>query len=248
MPVCASRRSVARDLDAANGVRAKRSLADEGLVTRVDDAETFVDMTEVPHLQLEGFLGSELLRELCGAASQAVARHGPEPPVPPPPSDDPRADHGSTGFEVDLGQAWEQVAERIRAVAPVVRQELGLAHFVLDRVHGLLTVHRPDGTFHSAPFGEHSPRTRRIEFVYTFAPDPDAFTGGVLRLYRTEDHEGFVRATDDATDLAPVDDAIAFFPSDAHHDISRIRPVDERPAIRFTLSGWLSGDPWRRPA
>jgi hypothetical protein len=198
-------------------------------------------------LIVDDFLPVSQHRALLDAVEQIVTAVGPEPPMPSP---GPAADRGSTGFEADLHEQWAGIAEQLASLAAAVRRHLELPHFRLSGIGYQLTVHRDDAMFHTPPMGAPAAGTRRVEFTYTFAPDPGAFTGGALRLYETIDKDGFPAAGERFEAIEPTDNRIVFFPSDRHHEVGTMRPTSDGGATRYTLDGWFCGDPIqaRRPA
>jgi len=143
---------------------------------------------------------------------------------------------------VDLGPTWLVLDQLLRNLAGYLRRELGIDHFVLDAIDHRVTVHdgslvRMDGWAGRAARG-----TPRIDFVYVLEPPDAVWEGGTLRLYDTVDAEGLDRAADTFTEIELSDNTLVCFPSDRHHDATRLVPTAAGSARRFVIAGSLVGD------
>jgi hypothetical protein len=150
--------------------------------------------------------------------------------------------------EVCLGEPWKPLEAVVHDMAALVRRELGLPHFVLEAAPHHITVHTPDGAIHSSEVSETTRATRRVEFFYAVDARPELFTGGSVRLFDTVLRDGVPRAAETYAELPRGDNTLLFFPSEWHHEISRIRAVDGSAvdggqAFLCSISGWLAGDP-----
>ncbi|MFK7918851.1 MAG: 2OG-Fe(II) oxygenase [Ilumatobacter sp.] len=136
--------------------------------------------------------------------------------------------------------------DRLRAMLPHARLEIGVARFRLGTLEHQITAHH-DGDF----FSPHSDiglawqdsSSRRVSFVYYFHEQPRRFDGGELRLFdHLSNTEGQLEAAESFTTIEPADNSIVFFPSDALHEVRPVSvpgPADEPGATRFTLTGWF---------
>ena len=142
-------------------------------------------------------------------------------------------------------EVFELFDDKLRALLPHVRREIGVAHFAAGKMERQITAHG-DGDF----FGLHNDvgdrwaesASRRVSFVYYFHEHPRTFDGGELRLYDTRHDDGRVKAATTFQTVEPNDNSIVFFPSHTFHEV---RPVvvegdPESPgAKRFTVNGWF---------
>ncbi|HXJ77691.1 MAG TPA: 2OG-Fe(II) oxygenase [Candidatus Methylomirabilis sp.] len=147
-----------------------------------------------------------------------------------------------------LEEVWDMFDQRLRAMLPAVRRELGLPWFPLGVVERQLTAHGRDGFF--APHvdtGHPVVANRRISCVYYFHPSPRRFTGGDLKLYDTWNMPSGTTPAATFTKLVPVDNSIVFFPSDTCHEVCPVHPeTDSFADSRFAVTIWFrEGD---RPA
>jgi len=72
-------------------------------------------------------------------------------------------------------------------------------------------------------------------FIYTFADQRGASTGGHLRLFDEVEHDGSTQAGATSTEFAPEDNSIVFFPADCHYDVTRTQ------GRRFSITGMVLG-------
>ena len=138
-------------------------------------------------------------------------------------------------------ELWSLFEGRLRAMLPVVRQQLGIPWFPLDKVERQLTAHGRGGFFvPHVDTGDAQVFGRRISCVYYFHSTPKRFSGGQLKLYDTWVTPTGTTGAGTYTTLEPLDNSIVFFPSDAFHEVC---PVDtETDAFansRFTVTIWF---------
>jgi Rps23 Pro-64 3,4-dihydroxylase Tpa1-like proline 4-hydroxylase len=140
-----------------------------------------------------------------------------------------------------LQELWELFDQRLRGILPAVRAELGMPWFRLGEVERQLTAHGSGGFF--APHvdtGHPIAASRRISCVYYFHASPRRFEGGELRLYDTWYTPTGSTAAGTYTTLAPLDNSVVFFPSDAFHEVCPVRcETDPFGASRFTITVWF---------
>jgi hypothetical protein len=140
-----------------------------------------------------------------------------------------------------LEEVWEMFERRLARILSAVRRELGIPWFSVGKVERQLTVHGSGGFFvPHVDTGSAVVATRRISGVYYFHETPRRFTGGELKLYDTwVTPSGTTGATTHAT-LAPADNSIVFFPSDAFHEVCPVHPEsDAFGDSRFTVTIWF---------
>jgi hypothetical protein len=126
-----------------------------------------------------------------------------------------------------FGPAFTAFADRLHALTPVVRSELGLEHFVVGGVTATLSRHRSRERS-DLRVAEEPPGRPRLGFVYTFGSSGDAGTGGTLRLL-----------DDDWSEVEPADDTLVVFPADRHHEVTAWRAPAG--AVRYSITGHITG-------
>jgi len=140
-----------------------------------------------------------------------------------------------------LEEVWDMFDRRLRAVLPFVRQQLGIAWFPLGRVERQLTAHGSGGFFvPHVDTGHPVVADRRVSCVYYFHPTPRRFEGGELKLYDTWVTPTGSTGAATYTTLAPVDNSVVFFPSDAFHEVCPVHPeTDAFGDSRFAITTWF---------
>ncbi|MBV9279042.1 MAG: 2OG-Fe(II) oxygenase [Chloroflexi bacterium] len=140
-----------------------------------------------------------------------------------------------------LEEVWDMFDARLRAILPAVRQELGVPWFPLGDIERQLTAHGSGGFF--APHvddGHPVAASRRVSCVYYFYASPRRFTGGELKLYDTWVTPTGSTGAPTFTELAPIDNSVVFFPSDAFHEVSPVRSETEAFGdSRFAVTIWF---------
>jgi predicted 2-oxoglutarate/Fe(II)-dependent dioxygenase YbiX len=140
-----------------------------------------------------------------------------------------------------LEQVWPLFEQRVRALLPYVRQQLQMPWFAVGEVERQLTAHASGGFFvPHVDTGHPIAASRRISCVYYFNRSPRRFTGGELRLYDTWITPDGTTGAATSTTLAPLDNSLVFFPSDAFHEVC---PVETETTdfgdSRFTITMWF---------
>ncbi len=145
-----------------------------------------------------------------------------------------------------LEEIWPMFDERLRAMLPYVRQELGLAWFPLGEVERQLTAHGRGGFFvPHVDTGHPIAATRRVSCVYYFHRTPRPFSGGELRLYDSWITPSGSTGAATCTTLTPLDNSIVMFPSNAFHEVRPVLPeTDNFGDSRFTVTIWLREGAW----
>jgi Rps23 Pro-64 3,4-dihydroxylase Tpa1-like proline 4-hydroxylase len=140
-----------------------------------------------------------------------------------------------------LEEVWDMFDGRLRAILPFVRQQLGITWFPLGRVERQLTAHGSGGFFvPHVDTGHPVVANRRISCVYYFHPSSRRFTGGELKLYDTWVTPTGSTGAGTYTALAPVDNSVVFFPSDAFHEVCPVHPeTDAFGDSRFAITIWF---------
>jgi SM-20-related protein len=135
----------------------------------------------------------------------------------------------------------ELFRQKIAALAPTLTQRFGIAPFPIADVECQMTAHN-DGNYFKLHNDNGSPdtATRALTYVYYFFNEPQAFSGGALRLYNSRIENGAYQQGAHAADVPPRNNSILFFPSYCHHEVLPVlcpsrRFVDSR----FTVNGWV---------
>jgi len=115
---------------------------------------------------------------------------------------------------------------RLRAILPSVRQELGISWFPLGKIeHGLTVLSRTDlYEPNTKTSGASVVASGRVCCVYYFFASPRRFTGGELKLYDSWVMDAARSTAPSCTTLVPGDNSVVFFPYDASHKVSLVRP------------------------
>ena len=194
-------------------------------------------------LQMEDFLSAEEYETLLELVTERLARMAPST-VQHPEGEMNAYDESyrRSRVDMDLEDIWPFFEERLLALLPHVRRELGVARFEVGSVERQLTVHG-DGDFFSQHTDENNPGTnqsRAVTFVFYFNLEPREFEGGALRLYDTEDRAGVAHPVETYTEIEPLANSIVFFPSSASHEVMSVSSDAEGPTgLRFTVNGWF---------
>lgn len=141
-----------------------------------------------------------------------------------------------------LEELWDLFEEPLRAMLPVVRQQLGIPWFHLGRIERQLTAHGQGGFFgpHADTGNDPLVSGRRISCVYYFHKLPKPFNGGELKLYDTWVTPNGSTGAGTYTELEPVYNSLVFFPSDALHEVSPVySQTDAFADSRFTVTIWF---------
>ena len=130
---------------------------------------------------------------------------------------------------------------RLRAMLPVVRQQLGIPWFQLGQVERQLTAHGRGGFFvPHVDTGDARVYGRRISCVYYFHQIPKRFSGGELKLYDMWSTPTGSTGAGTYTTFEPLDNSLVFFPSDAFHEVCPVYPeTDAFADSRFTVTIWF---------
>jgi Rps23 Pro-64 3,4-dihydroxylase Tpa1-like proline 4-hydroxylase len=142
----------------------------------------------------------------------------------------------------DVEEIWPFFAERLTALLPHVRKELGVLWFPLRSIERQLTS-SGDGDFFRTHIdsGTESVAGRILTYVYYFNTEPRGYTGGALRLYDGIIRDnGFLDRGSTYVDLEPRNNSIVFFPSCLHHEVRPVQATGEGIAgRRLTINGWF---------
>jgi SM-20-related protein len=131
------------------------------------------------------------------------------------------------------------MAERLRFYFPRILAALKIPPFVIKQFEVQLTASN-DGEFFRMHNDNSTQVGRAITFVLFFFAEPQAFSGGTLRLYDTRSVNGQLTATRSFVEITPRQNMIVFFPSHFLHEVTTISCPDRTfGSSRFTLNGWI---------
>jgi Rps23 Pro-64 3,4-dihydroxylase Tpa1-like proline 4-hydroxylase len=140
-----------------------------------------------------------------------------------------------------LGDLKKPLKEKVLAVLPQMLTELGVRQFQPSNVELELIAHG-DGAFYKphvdTSMDNEADRTQRvISGVYYFHAQPQAYTGGELRLFGV----GVEDARDGQfVDIVPENNMLLMFPSWARHEVRRVSCPSRRFAdSRFAINCWI---------
>lgn len=218
------------------------------------------DAGAVPHLVLRDFLTVEehaTLREFVHEDAQFSAAMVTDPGAFSGNAD---PNYRSASVADPNDRVSDLFIDKLTALLPHLRRELGVDHFVLGDLERQITSHG-DGDFfapHTDLGDMRQPSgSRRVSFVYYFHERPKAFTGGELVLHH-EPEEPFDDEPDaggeqvdppassspaqaGTTVIEPIDNSIVFFPSWALHEVTPVEAeAEDAGAVRYTFNGWFN--------
>ncbi|MDC0834816.1 hydroxylase [Leptolyngbya valderiana BDU 20041] len=136
---------------------------------------------------------------------------------------------------------YHLLKQRILQVLPEVLTQLDRAPFRIAELEMQLTAHN-DGGYYKVHNDSGSPETatRQLTYVYYFHRCPKPYSGGELRLYKTDLASGRVVDSDCFTTLEPQNNSIVFFDSRCQHEVMPVRCSSKHfEDSRFTFNGWL---------
>lgn len=199
--------------------------------------------TSPAFLQMDSFLDDEEYEALLKMVGERLDRMAP--------SSVSRPEDGEAAYDeayrrsrvaMDLDDIWPLFEDRLMALLPHVRREVGFPYFELGSVERQMTAHG-NGDFFAQHVDENHPgtdRSRALTFVYYFHFEPRRFSGGELRLYDTEDRGGVVHPLGTYTEVEPRANSIVFFAASASHEVMPVTSETNAPeGLRFTVNGWF---------
>lgn len=133
------------------------------------------------------------------------------------------------------------MVQRVKQALPDVLCRLKIPAFAIDHIEIQLTAHN-HGHYYKIHNDNGSPEAanRELSYVYYFCREPQAFSGGELRIYDLTVEYGNFTHTDAFQTVAPRNNSIVFFPSHYLHEVLPVRCASRQFAdSRFTLNGWV---------
>lgn len=139
----------------------------------------------------------------------------------------------------ELGGLPAEFEQDLRTLIPDAMQVLDMDLPQNFELEFQLTAHN-DGAFYRMHRDNNSPSTgmRQLTFVYYFHHQPQAYSGGEIRLFDTlKDSEA---AAVSSVSIFPDDNSLLLFPSGIPHEVTEVScPSKNFEASRFTLNGWV---------
>lgn len=137
-------------------------------------------------------------------------------------------------------QVAELMEPRLRSVVEAGARRLGLEPPKIDHIELEIAVYGDGDRFHCHQDLFEAEASRRVlSYVYFFAPEPRAFSGGELLLYdMTSTREGFV--SNKFTRIDPTCNRLVLFAPATYHEVTPIHCSSEEPRDqRYTATGWV---------
>jgi len=129
---------------------------------------------------------------------------------------------------------------KVRALMPEVLLGLGVT-FPVGVVECQVTANT-DGSYFRlhTDAGDNETFKRELTYVYYFNRVPLGFSGGELRVYDDEVHDGKLRRRDSFQTIGPEHNSIVFFHARVMHEVTAVSvPSREFRDSRFTVNGWV---------
>lgn len=143
----------------------------------------------------------------------------------------------------DLAPVWPLIEDRLLALLPLARQELGMDWFPVSHVERQLTVHR-DGGFFCVHTDNGSPSTesRALSVVFHFFHEPKRFSGGALSAFHACWDRGVEAGAANHERIEPVCNSIVFFRSSMWHAVEPVTCASDHIADgRYAVTIWVHG-------
>jgi SM-20-related protein len=140
---------------------------------------------------------------------------------------------------------YHLLRQKILAVMPTLLSRLQMPEFEIAEVEMQMTAHN-DGCFYKVhnDSGDIPTYTRQLTYVYYFYQEPQAFTGGELKIYDTELKNGGQEALANSQRVKPLNNSLVVFDSRLMHEVLPVScPSRAFANSRFTLNGWLRRSP-----
>lgn len=191
-----------------------------------------------PYILLDDFLApKDLAWVLAFALSQ-------EPGYAAAKVTDTAQDYRRASVLHDLKPIADLFIPRVQAMASEAFALLDLQPISIKTIECQLTAHG-DGDFFKRHNDNGSKETagRYMSYVYYFNRLPQAFSGGMLRMYDTVVENGFYTAGKTFQDIKPRCNMLIMFPSHCPHEVTPVAlPSGQFADRRFTVNGWVVRD------
>lgn len=144
-------------------------------------------------------------------------------------------------YATHFPQFYHQLKHKILVALPEVWTSLNHSPFPVTQVEMQLTVHS-DGCYYKVHNDSGSPETitRELTYVYYVHSEPAQFSGGELRLYQTDPHDGRLLDRKRFKTVTPQNNRLVLFNSRCQHEVMPVRCSSKAfETSRFTFNGWL---------
>ncbi|NMG60782.1 hydroxylase [Geitlerinema sp. P-1104] len=144
-------------------------------------------------------------------------------------------------YATHFPQFYHQLKHKILVALPEIWHSLKHSPFPVTQVEMQLTVHG-DGCYYKVHNDSGSPETitRELTYVYYVHSEPAQFSGGELRLYQTDPHDGRLLDRQRFKTVTPQNNRLVLFNSRCQHEVMPVRCSSQTfEASRFTFNGWL---------
>ncbi|AFY39603.1 2OG-Fe(II) oxygenase [[Leptolyngbya] sp. PCC 7376] len=144
-------------------------------------------------------------------------------------------------FSYDFPVIYEWMKCSILKHFPRICHQLQRPYFRMSQIEMQMTAHNHNNFYklHNDS-GSEDTYTRELTYVYYFYREPQAFSGGELRLYDTTLKGKHPLSQTQFQEVQPQNNSIVFFNSDCQHEVMPvICPSEQFPDSRFTINGWL---------
>ncbi|NJR39336.1 MAG: proline hydroxylase [Leptolyngbyaceae cyanobacterium CSU_1_4] len=136
---------------------------------------------------------------------------------------------------------YHLLSQKIMTLLPTILRQLKMPAFEISEVEMQMTAHN-DGCFYKVhnDSGDVPTVTRQLTYVYYFCQEPQAFSGGELKIYDTELKNGGQKELEPCKIVTPRNNSIVFFDSRLMHEVLPVQCSSRAFShSRFTLNGWL---------
>jgi len=199
----------------------------------------------VPHVTIPSLLGPAARARASAALSFALERAA-VPPRPPYP------DRVGARWVPQIDLDWSSVGEVVRSAVfpllPILRAELGIAHFRAPELDVALVAYHDDRAFRFTDPSRGGSGVPMLGLHYVVEGGADRFADGELDLYEIEGRHGYPCLADSPTEIATEGDVLTCWTSSLHHELGRARPLAPG-ATRFEVVGHvIAGSSRQGPA
>jgi len=189
---------------------------------------------------LDNFLAEETAREALASMSSREADFQ-SATVAGPGGEAPAVDEGvrRASTVTDLGDYDAAVRERLIALLPEITESLGYPAFDVAGVEIQGTASRDGDYFHMHADSDDAD-TRELTFVLFLQQEPRRFSGGDLRVHKTELSGDKHVPTGVSQTVVPKHNQLVVFPSRYNHEVLPVAvPSGDFADSRFTINGWI---------
>ncbi|MGB3492203.1 MAG: 2OG-Fe(II) oxygenase [Elainellaceae cyanobacterium] len=144
-------------------------------------------------------------------------------------------------YEANFSDFSQRIKQQVLAKLPAACKQLNHPKFEPSNIVAQLTAHN-DGCFYKRHSDAASVQTatREMTYVYYFYREPQAFSGGELRIYDTELNNDRPTSRGTYKTVTPRNNSLIFFNSRCLHEVMAVScPSQDFADSRFTINGWI---------